>query len=74
MQAFFGVFDGHGGRKAANFAAENLVHKITEAIDNSPEGKGSVEAAVRAGYLATDAEFLSQVFFLPLSFRFPEFV
>ncbi|CAM6129818.1 unnamed protein product [Calypogeia fissa] len=59
-QAFFGVFDGHGGRKAADFAAEHLVHKITEAIESSQEGEGSIEAAVRSGYLAADAEFLEQ--------------
>lgn len=56
-QAFFGVFDGHGGRKAADFAAEHLVHKITDALK---EGEGSIEAAVRSGYLAADAEFLQQ--------------
>lgn len=59
-QAFFGVFDGHGGRKAADFAAEHLVNKINDAIDSSKEGEGSIEAAVRSGYLATDAEFLQQ--------------
>lgn len=61
MQAFFGVFDGHGGRKAADFAAEHLVLKITEAIESSQEGEGSLEAAVRSGYLVADAEFLQQV-------------
>ncbi|KAL2621835.1 hypothetical protein R1flu_002040 [Riccia fluitans] len=59
-QAFFGVFDGHGGRKAANFAAEHLVHNIIDAMEKSDRSKGYMEAAVRTGYLTTDAEFLQK--------------
>lgn len=68
MQAFFGVFDGHGGRKAADYAAEHLVLKIADAMESSQEGEGSIEAAVRSGYLAADAEFLQRVGILPLMF------
>ncbi|XP_060212971.1 putative protein phosphatase 2C 53 [Lycium barbarum] len=55
-QAFFGVFDGHGGAKAAEFAVKNLGRNvITEVASKSEEGP---EEAVRKGYLTTDAEFL----------------
>lgn len=30
--SFFGVFDGHGGSKAADFAAENIGHNILNAL------------------------------------------
>ncbi|KAL3692245.1 hypothetical protein R1sor_005896 [Riccia sorocarpa] len=59
-QAFFGVFDGHGGRQAADFAAEHLVHNIIDAIEKSDRSEGYMEAAVRTGYLTTDAEFLKK--------------
>jgi len=32
--SFFGVFDGHGGRKAADFAAENIGPNIVDAMKN----------------------------------------
>ncbi|MCE3216571.1 hypothetical protein HAX54_006923 [Datura stramonium] len=55
-QAFFGVFDGHSGAEAAEFAAKNLGRNIiNEAALRSKEG---LEEAVREGYLTTDAEFL----------------
>ncbi|XP_055811084.1 probable protein phosphatase 2C 2 [Solanum dulcamara] len=55
-QAFFGVFDGHGGAKAAEFAAMNLGWNVLNEVSlRSEEG---LEEAVREGYLTTDAEFL----------------
>ncbi|PHT48583.1 hypothetical protein CQW23_12791 [Capsicum baccatum] len=55
-QAFFGVFDGHGGAKAAEFAAKNLGRNIiNEVALRSEEG---LEEAVKEGYLTTDEEFL----------------
>jgi serine/threonine protein phosphatase PrpC len=60
-QAFFGVFDGHSGRKAAAFAAENIGQNIADAmLGMRDETEDILEQAVRAGYLATDAEFLKQ--------------
>lgn len=57
-QAFFGVFDGHGGAKAAEFASMNLGRNIIKEVSlRSEEG---LEEAVRGGYLTTDAEFLKQ--------------
>ncbi|KAF5726717.1 putative Phosphatase 2C family protein [Tripterygium wilfordii] len=56
---FFGVYDGHGGKKASEFVAENLHSNILEMIDNCTGDAAKVEA-VKAGYLKTDQEFLKQ--------------
>ncbi|CAO2146051.1 unnamed protein product [Urochloa humidicola] len=69
--AFYGVFDGHGGRTAVDFVSrrlgENVVSAVlaagTETHDNeasSAEEHDAVSAAIRAAYLATDSELLSQ--------------
>ncbi|MFS7958229.1 putative protein-serine/threonine phosphatase [Helianthus anomalus] len=57
-QAFFGVFDGHGGSKAAEFAAKNLHRNIMLKVANKCEDE--IEEAVREGYLKTDSEFLKE--------------
>ncbi|KAM5556707.1 putative protein phosphatase 2C 25 [Rosa sericea] len=57
-QAFFGVFDGHGGSKAAEFAAKNLDKNIVDRLASGGEEK--VMEAVKDGYLATDVEFLKE--------------
>lgn len=57
-QAFFGVFDGHGGAKAAEFASKNMEKNIMDEVENG-SGEG-IEEAVRKGYLVTDAEFLKE--------------
>ncbi|XP_047308846.1 probable protein phosphatase 2C 14 [Impatiens glandulifera] len=59
IKNFFGVYDGHGGRKAVDFAAENLHRNIMDRLDNC-EGNESKEGAVKAGYLKTDEDFLKQ--------------
>ncbi|CAN6458305.1 unnamed protein product [Victoria cruziana] len=61
-QAFFGVFDGHGGRGAVDFVTEKLGKNIVSATQ---EGRGSekkhaIEEAIKAGYLDTDKQFLKQ--------------
>jgi len=62
-QAFFGVFDGHSGQKASNFAAENIGQNIVDAmLGMGDETENILEQAVRAGYLTTDTEFLKQEF------------
>ncbi|WRX12559.1 PPM-type phosphatase-like domain - like 7 [Theobroma cacao] len=58
-QAFFGVFDGHGGSKAAEFAAKNLDKKVMEAVSNRSCGEG-IEDAIREAYLTTDIDFLKE--------------
>lgn len=57
-QALFGVFDGHGGAKAAEFAAKNLGRNIAGELDGGCEEH--IESSIRNGYLTTDAEFLKQ--------------
>lgn len=54
--AFFGVYDGHGGEKVAQFAGEN-VHKIIAKQDGFL--KGDLEQAMKDGFLATDRAILS---------------
>ncbi|KAL6581234.1 hypothetical protein OROMI_007157 [Orobanche minor] len=57
-QAFFGVFDGHGGAGAAEYAAKNLEKNVmTEISKGIDEG---IENAVKEGYLTTDSEFLRE--------------
>lgn len=56
-QAFFGVFDGHGGYKAAEFAAKNLERNILDQVVRRDEEIGD---AVKCGYLVTDTEFLKE--------------
>lgn len=57
-QAFFGVFDGHGGAKAAEYAAENLGRNIVDEV--AKRGQDGIEEAVKEGYLTTDMEFLKE--------------
>ncbi|MED6169466.1 hypothetical protein PIB30_021598 [Stylosanthes scabra] len=54
--AFFGIFDGHGGAKAAEFVADNLEKNVLDEVILSEED--SVEEAVKRGYLKTDSAFL----------------
>lgn len=57
-QAFFGVFDGHGGAKAAEFAAGNLEKNILDEVAKREEEE--IEEAIKHGYLITDGEFLKE--------------
>ncbi|CAL5407492.1 unnamed protein product [Camellia sinensis] len=57
-QAFFGVFDGHGGGKAAEFVANNLDRNIMKEVMSRCEEE--IIEAVKDGYLSTDAEFLKE--------------
>ncbi|KAJ0038460.1 hypothetical protein Pint_22863 [Pistacia integerrima] len=58
-KSFFGVYDGHGGKKAAEFVAENLHKNIFEMMKDCT-GEKEKDEAVKAGYLKTDDEFLKQ--------------
>ncbi|KVI03672.1 Protein phosphatase 2C [Cynara cardunculus var. scolymus] len=58
LAAFFGVFDGHGGSKAAEFAAENLEIRIQDEVEK--RGEIEIVEAIKQGYLNTDSEFLKQ--------------
>ncbi|KAL3523994.1 hypothetical protein ACH5RR_016828 [Cinchona calisaya] len=57
-QAIFGVFDGHGGAKAAEFAAKNLKENIMNEVARRSEER--IEEAINMGYLTTDAECLKE--------------
>ena len=54
--AYFGVYDGHGGEKVAQFAGENI-HKIIASQDAF--GKDDMEQALKDGFLATDRAILT---------------
>lgn len=58
FQAFFGVFDGHGGSKAAEFAAENLDKNILNEVEKM--GETEIIEAIKQGYMNTDSQFLKQ--------------
>ncbi|XP_059155657.1 probable protein phosphatase 2C T23F11.1 isoform X2 [Physella acuta] len=52
---FFGVFDGHGGVKVAQYAGNNLHKKI---VSQSSYSKGNISDAIRSGFLSLDEEML----------------
>ncbi|CAL0315620.1 unnamed protein product [Lupinus luteus] len=56
--AFFGVFDGHGGAKAAEFAAKNLKKNVLDEVITTDEQ--DIKEAVKRGYLNTDSDFLKE--------------
>ncbi|EEF34068.1 probable protein phosphatase 2C 25 isoform X1 [Ricinus communis] len=58
-QGFFGVYDGHGGANAADFACKNLEKNVMDEVLNRCDNNG-IEMAIRNGYLSTDKEFLNQ--------------
>lgn len=55
------VIDGHGGRAAADFVAENLGRNIMNEIKQAGNVGNQIEAAIRRGYSVTDHQFLNQV-------------
>ncbi|GAB4824547.1 hypothetical protein Ancab_007422 [Ancistrocladus abbreviatus] len=57
-QAFFGIFDGHGGTEAAEFAAGNIDKNIMEELMTRDDD--DVQDAVKHGYLKTDSDFLKE--------------
>ncbi|WOL01582.1 putative protein phosphatase 2C 74 [Canna indica] len=61
-QAFFGVFDGHGGRAAVDFVSEKLGKNILSALDelSKTNQENQTQLAIKAGYLTTDRDFLAQ--------------
>ncbi|KFK23516.1 hypothetical protein AALP_AAs67696U000400 [Arabis alpina] len=58
-QAIFGVYDGHGGVKAAEFAANNLDKNVLEeVVAVGKRDESEIKDAVKRGYMTTDAAFL----------------
>jgi integrin-linked kinase-associated serine/threonine phosphatase 2C len=56
--AFYAVFDGHAGKNAADFCAENMATIIAEKIEK-PLDNENVRAAIRDGFKETDRRFLA---------------
>jgi len=54
--AYFGVYDGHGGEKVAQYAGDNI-HKIV--AKQEAFLKGDIEQALKDGFLATDRAILN---------------
>jgi protein phosphatase 2C family protein 2/3 len=54
--SFFGVYDGHGGSKVAQFAGANIYHILTK---QEKFKTGDFEQALKDGFLATDSAILS---------------
>ncbi|XP_019152058.1 PREDICTED: probable protein phosphatase 2C 74 [Ipomoea nil] len=65
-QAFFVVIDGHGGRNAVDYVAENLGKNIVNSLEAgnkvslSSSSGNHIEDALRQGYSETDKQFLVQ--------------
>ena len=63
---FFGVFDGHGGKRAAEWAHSNLVDNLLREIKSSAgvtadaNSRRELDSAVASAFLKTDHEFLRQ--------------
>ncbi|VAH89858.1 unnamed protein product [Triticum turgidum subsp. durum] len=59
--ALFAVFDGHGGKNAAEFAAQNMPKFMAEEVRKVDGGDSDeIEGAVKKCYLKTDEEFLKR--------------
>ncbi|KAF8113538.1 hypothetical protein N665_0049s0053 [Sinapis alba] len=56
--AIFGVYDGHGGVNASEFASKNLAKNVLEEVVGCKRNESDVADAVKRGYLTTDAAFL----------------
>ncbi|CAL1374750.1 unnamed protein product [Linum trigynum] len=60
-QAMFGIFDGHGGARAAEFASKNLGENISAELSSSSRSDDNgFQEAIRKAYLKTDADFLNE--------------
>lgn len=56
------MIDGHGGKAAAEFVAENLGKNIVKELERVEKKEGKyIEVAIREGYSFTDQEFLNLV-------------
>lgn len=67
--SFFGVYDGHGGDKVAQYAGENI-HKILAKQDAFKTK--NFEQALKDGFLATDRAILSGMCALALDEIYPD--
>jgi len=54
--AFFGIFDGHGGKEAADYAKNHLMDNITKLQNFWSENDDLVLKSIREGFLQTQQE------------------
>lgn len=64
--SFFGVYDGHGGDRVAQFAGENIHHIVAK---QEAFKKGDIEQALKDGFLATDRAILNGQHVISNAFR-----
>ena len=56
LKAIFGIFDGHGGREAGDFARENLWHIIKQQKWFYSEDKAQIIKAIKEGFVNVPLE------------------
>jgi len=59
--AFFGIFDGHGGKEAALFAKEHLMDNITKQQNFWSQNDDLVLKSIREGFLKTQQDMWSDL-------------
>ena len=59
--SYFGIFDGHGGREASQFAKEKLYWKIVQQEAFWAEEDAHVLAAIRQGFLACHLDMWNEI-------------
>lgn len=59
--SFFGIFDGHGGKEASQFAKEKLYWKIIEMDDFWSDDDAKVLNAIRNGFIKCHMEMWKEL-------------
>lgn len=59
--SYFGIFDGHGGKEASQFAKERLYWKIVEQEDFWSEDHSKVLNAIREGFIQCHMEMWNEL-------------
>lgn len=59
LQNFYGVFDGHGGTAAAEFAVKQLHLSLLESLEK--RSAAEADAAMVDAFVSTDKSFLAEV-------------
>lgn len=59
--SYFGIFDGHGGKEAAQFAKENLYWKIIELDDFWSNDDNKILKAIHDGFINCHMEMWNEL-------------
>lgn len=59
--SYFGIFDGHGGKEASQFAKENLYWKIVESQDFWSDDDAKILNAIREGFIKCHMEMWDEL-------------